>query len=212
MPRFATLAALYVAALIISELMAAKLVAVGPYVGPAAVIIYPFSFMLADVLAELYGGARTRRVVWLGFAALFVFVVWTALGTLLPAAPGTQAAGAAYDRVFGLVPRIVAGSLTAYLVGETLNVTIMAWLRNRRWFGARTVLSTAVGQLFDSAMFITIAFAGLVPGAVLGRMVVTQYIAKVLIEAVFGTPLAYLFVRWVRRSPGKQEAEDRLVS
>ncbi|MCL6547445.1 MAG: VUT family protein [Alicyclobacillus sp.] len=88
----------------------------------------------------------------------------------------------------------------------------MAWLRNRRWFGARTVLSTAIGQLFDSLIFITIAFAGLVPGGVLGRMIVTQYLAKVLIEAVFGTPLAYLFVRWVRRGERVEEEPGRLVS
>ncbi|MCL6443437.1 MAG: queuosine precursor transporter [Alicyclobacillus sp.] len=207
--RMATLSTLYVTTLIVSELMATKVIHMGWYIGPAAVIMYPFSFMLADVFTELYGGQTARRVVWLGFVALLVFVVWTSVGTLLPALPGSAAdGGQAYNAVFGFVPRVVGASLAAYVVGETLNVSIMAWLRKRRWFGARTILSTAVGQLFDSSLFITVAFVGTVPGPVLIRMVITQYVAKVLIEALLGTPMAYAFLRWARRAPVHEDADS----
>lgn len=207
MPRFAALTTFYVSALVISELMATKVIHIGWYIGPAGVIIYPFSFMLADVLAELYGGLMARRIVWIGFITLLVFVVATTLGTWLPSAGGpTTTGGHAYDVIFGFVPRIVGASLAAYVVGETLNVTIMAKLRQRRWFGLRTVLATSVGQLLDSTIFITIAFLGLLPTPLVLRMVITQYVAKVLIEAAIGTPLAYAFVRWVRRS-GAQSSE-----
>jgi queuosine precursor transporter len=209
MTRFATITTFYVAAILISELMAAKVVHLGWYIGPAAVIMYPFTFMLADVITELFGGQTARKVVGMGFVTLIVFVVWTSVGTFMPslAAPSAQANAAAYNVVFGFVPRIVSASLVAYVVGETLNVTIMSWLRNQRWFGARTILSTSVGQLFDSMIFITIAFIGTVPGNTLVTMIITQYVAKVLIEACLGTPMAYLFVRWIRKSEISQETQ-----
>lgn len=209
MTKFATITTFYVAAILISELMATKVVHLGWYIGPAAVIMYPFTFMLADVITELFGGQTARKVVGMGFVTLIVFVVWTSVGTFMPAlaAPSAQANATAYNVVFGFVPRIVGASLVAYVIGETLNVTIMSWLRNQRWFGARTILSTSVGQLFDSIIFITIAFMGTVPGNTLLTMVITQYVAKVLIEACLGTPMAYLFVRWIRKSEMSQETQ-----
>jgi uncharacterized integral membrane protein (TIGR00697 family) len=202
MIRFAALTTFYVSAVLISELMATKVVHLGWYVGPAGVIIYPFTFMLADVLTELYGGHTARKIVWIGFATLLIFVVWTTIGTWLPSlgVPSATASAHAYNVIFGFVPRIVGASLIAYIVGETLNVSIMGKLRAQRWFGARTILSTSVGQLFDSSIFITVAFFGIVPGSTLLTMVVTQYIAKVIIEILLGTPMAYLFVKWAKKT------------
>lgn len=190
----------FVVALLISNILAAKLITVWSLVLPAAVIIYPFCFMVGDVLTEVWGYNYAKKVIYFGFMANLAMVVFMSLGGLLPPAPG-WANQDAYMAIFGAVPRIVLASFVGYLFGELLNSWSLEKIKSFtgvRLLFVRTIGSSIIGQLFDSGIFITIAFWGLVPQNVLLTMIASQYLVKVIIEAIAGTPLAYLLVGWAR--------------
>lgn len=192
----------FIVTLLISNIMACKMISIGPLILPASVIIFPFCFMLGDVLTEIWGYNYTKKVILTGFAANLLMSVFLYLGQILPPAAFWQNQ-AAYETIFGMVPRIVAASFVAYLVGGLLNSLVMD--RMKRRFGEahlyrRTILSTVVGQIFDSGIFITVAFYGTMPNSALITLLIGQYLSKVVIEAVLGTPLAYWLVGTLRRS------------
>lgn len=192
----------FIVTLLISNIMATKMISVGPLVLPAAVIIFPFCFMLGDVLTEIWGYRYTKKVILTGFGANLLMTVFLYLGQLLPPASFWQNQGA-YEAIFGMVPRIVLASFAAYLVGELLNSLVMDKMKRRSGEAhlyRRTILSTVVGQIFDSGIFITVAFYGTMPNSALLTLLIGQYLAKVVIEAVLGTPLAYWLVGMIRRS------------
>lgn len=190
----------FVVSLLISNILAVKLMVIGPLILPAAVIIYPFCFMLGDIITEVWGYNYARKVIFVGFFANAAMVLFSYLGGLLPAAPVWPHQDA-YMAVFAMVPRIVIASFIAYLLGELLNSysleKIKSWTGVRLLF-IRTIGSSLIGQLVDTGVFITLAFYGLVPNQVLLIMMLSQYLVKVGLEAVAGTPLAYLMVNWAR--------------
>ena len=201
--RFITCAALFVTCLLTANVIAAKLIVVGGVVLTAGIVIFPLSYVLGDVLTEVWGYGAARRVIWLGFAcnAVMVLAIW--LGGELPAAP-FGASQYAYDEVLGLAPRILAASFVAYLVGEFANAFVLAKLKiatGGRWLWVRTIGSTVVGQALDSAVFVTLAFAGNMPGPALAGVVVGQWIFKVAYEAA-GTPIVYAVVGWLKAREG----------
>jgi uncharacterized integral membrane protein (TIGR00697 family) len=201
--RFITCAALFVTCLLTANVIAAKLIVVGGVVLTAGIVIFPLSYVLGDVLTEVWGYGAARRVIWLGFAcnAVMVLAIW--LGGELPAAP-FGASQYAYDEVLGLAPRILAASFVAYLAGEFANAFVLAKLKiatGGRWLWVRTIGSTVVGQALDSAVFVTLAFAGSMPGPALAGVVVGQWIFKVAYEAA-GTPLVYVVVGWLKAREG----------
>jgi uncharacterized integral membrane protein (TIGR00697 family) len=155
------------------------------------------------VLTEVYGYHRARRVIWLGFACnLFaVLAIWAARA--LPAA-GFWDGAAAYDRILGAAPRILMASFAAYLLGEFANAYVLAKMKIAtagRWLWMRTIGSTVIGQGLDSAVFMTIAFAGIIPPEALVAAVLTQWIAKTAYEAA-ATPLTYAVVGFLKRREG----------
>jgi len=201
--RFITCAALFVTCLLTANVIAAKLIVVGGIVLTAGIVIFPLSYVLGDVLTEVWGYGAARRVIWLGFAcnAVMVLAIW--LGGELPAAP-FGASQYAYDEVLGLAPRILAASFVAYLAGEFTNAFVLAKLKiatGGRWLWVRTIGSTVVGQALDSVVFVTLAFAGSMPGAALAGVVVGQWIFKVAYEAA-GTPIVYAVVGWLKAREG----------
>jgi uncharacterized integral membrane protein (TIGR00697 family) len=207
--RFISCAALFVTCLLTANVIAAKLIVVAGVVLPAAIVIFPLSYVLGDVLTEVWGYAAARRVIWLGFACNAVMVVAIWIGGEVPAAP-FGASQFAYDEVLGLAPRLLFASFVAYLAGEFANAFVLAKLKiatQGRWLWVRTIGSTVVGQALDSAVFVTLAFAGTMPGPVLGGVVVGQWLAKVLYEAA-GTPLVYAAVGWLKAREGV-DAYDR---
>ena len=194
---------LFVTALIISNIIAVKLISAGPLVLPVAVILFPLSYIVADVLTEVYGYAAARRVIWIGFLCNLLAVAAIAVGGRIPAAPFWEGQ-AAYDAILGFSGRLLAASFFAYLGGEFLNAFVLAKLKLRtagRHLWLRTISSTVAGQGVDSALFITVAFAGVVPGNVMLVMVLSQWGVKVLYEAA-ATPLTYLAVRFLKRAEG----------
>ena len=198
---FLLVAALFVTSLIVSNIIAVKLIDVAGMILPAAIIIFPISYILGDVLTEVYGFARARQVIWLGFLCNLFAVIAIFGGGLLPAAgfwPGQDA----YDMILGAVPRILAASFVAYLVGEFVNAYVLARLKvamEGRHLWVRTIGSTLAGQLLDSAIFITIAFAGIMPAEILLGAIVTQWLVKSAYEAL-ATPLTYAVVGFLKRA------------
>jgi uncharacterized integral membrane protein (TIGR00697 family) len=201
--RFTVCAALFVTCLLTANIIAAKLITVAGVVLPVAIVVFPLSYILADVLTEVWGYAAARRVIWLGFAAnaLMVAVIW--IGGEIPPAPFWQGQ-AAYREILGQSPRILVASFAAYLLGEFANAFVLAKLKvatGGRWLWLRTIGSTVVGQALDSTVFITLVFAGTVPAGLLPTIVAGQWGVKVLYEAA-ATPLTYTVVGWLKSAEG----------
>ena len=197
--RFISCTALFVTCLLAANTIAAKLVVVGGLTLTAGIVIFPISYVLGDVLTEVWGYAATRRVIWLGFAcnALMVAAIW--LGGELPPAP-FWSGQPAYQEILGHTPRILGASFVAYLVGEFANAFVLAKLKiatQGRWLWTRTIGSTVVGQALDSAVFVTLAFAGVVPAGAIAGIVAGQWLVKVVYEAL-ATPLTYAAVAWLK--------------
>jgi hypothetical protein len=197
--RFVGCAAVFVTCLLTANIIAAKLIVVGGLVLPAGIIIFPVSYIVADVLTEVWGYAVARRVIWLGFAcnALLVAAIWVA-GEIAPAP--LWKGQAAYTEILGQTPRILAASFVAYLVGEFANAFVMAKLKIAtagRWLWVRTIGSTIVGEGLDTLVFVGLAFGGIVPPPVLLGMMAGQWTGKVAYEAA-ATPLTYAAVGWLK--------------
>ena len=207
--RFIACAALFVTCLLTANTIAAKLVTLGGLTLTAGVVIFPLSYVLGDVLTEVWGYAVARRVIWLGFAcnAVMVGAVW--LGGELPPAPFWKGQ-AAYQEILGQAPRILVASFAAYLVGEFANAFVLAKLKvatEGRWLWVRTIGSTVVGQALDSLVFVTLAFAGTVPAGVVAGIVGAQWTIKVAYEAAV-TPLTYAAVAWLKAREGIDTFDD----
>jgi uncharacterized integral membrane protein (TIGR00697 family) len=171
----------------------------------SGVLFFPVSYIFGDVLTEVYGYARARKVVWAGFAALGFasFMSWATLA--FPPAPGWPHQ-AAYETVFGGTPRIVLASLVAYFSGEFCNSYVLAKLKlvtSGRLLWSRTIGSTIVGEAVDSLIFYPLAFLGVWPNELVVRVMITNYLLKVLWEVVM-TPFTYRIVNFLK----KAESED----
>jgi len=202
-------AALFVATLVASNIIAVKVADVGPFTVPAAIVIFPLAYLFGDVLTEVWGYRTARMVIWTGFMANVVVVLFIAAAIAVPADShyGDQAA---YARVLGETPRLVLASLAAYLCGEFLNAFVLARLKvatRGRWLWTRTIGSTLVGQGVDSAVFITLAFAGVQPWSLLLVIIRDLWLVKVAYEVV-ATPLTYAIVTALKRFEGI-DAYDR---
>jgi queuosine precursor transporter len=197
------IAAIFVTCLITANIIAVKLVSIAGFVLPAAVIIFPLSYIVGDVLTEVYGYRQARQVIWFGFLCNLIAVVAIWLGGLLPAASFWDGQ-AAYDRILGYTPRLLVASFVAYLIGEFANAFVLARLKiatRGRWLWTRTIGSTLVGQGLDSLVFITLAFVGTIPLGGLAGAIVTQWLAKSIYEAA-ATPLTYAVVNFLKRQEG----------
>lgn len=208
--RFITCAALFVTCLLTANVIAAKLVIIAGVVLPAGIVVFPLSYVLADVLTEVWGYAAARRVIWLGFACNVVMVAAVWVGGEIPAAPFWKGQ-AAYEEVLGQAPRILLASFVAYLVGEFTNAFVLARLKIAtagRWLWMRTIGSTVIGQAVDSLVFVGLAFGGIVPAGVLAGVMAAQWVAKVLYEAA-ATPLTYAAVGWLKSREGVDTFDDQ---
>lgn len=200
---FILVTAIFITCLITANITAVKLVGVFGLVLPAAIIIFPISYIFGDVLTEVYGYRQARRVIWLGFFCNLIAVVAIWVGQVLPAASFWDGQ-AAYERILGYSPRLLAASFLAYLVGEFANSFVLAKMKiatQGRWLWTRTIGSTLVGQGLDSLVFITLAFVGTIPPAGLASAIVTQWLAKSIYEASV-TPLTYGAVNFLKRQEG----------
>lgn len=198
-------AALMVTTYLTANIMAVKLITLfGLTLFDAGTITFPIAYMLGDVVTEIWGFRTSKKLIWLTFACNLLLVLATTIGIFLPSPDYMASISNAYASIFTVVPRILAASLTAFLAGELVNARIMEWMKNSIRFGSaplwtRTVGSSVIGYLFDTVLFVIIAFAGTAPVRDLITMMAAQYLAKVLIEAVGGTPLAYAAIGLLKR-------------
>ncbi len=201
--------AAFVTILLLSNVLGAGKVAVIrlPIVGEwpfgAGILFFPISYVIGDVLTEVYGYARARRCIWAGFAALIFMALMAFVVVALPPAPTWQGQSA-YEQVFGQVPRIVFASIAAFWAGELVNSYVLArmkvWTRGRHLW-SRTIGSTVAGQGVDSLIFYPLAFYGVWDNDTLLVVLLTQWALKVGWEALL-TPATYAVVGWLKRREG----------
>jgi len=201
--RFLAVAALFVTCLITANILIVKQISIGGVVLPAAIIIFPLSYIFGDVLTEVYGYHQARRVIWLGFLCNLLAVIAIWVGQILPPAPVFEAQNA-YERILGSTPRFLLASFLAYLVGEFANSFVLAKMKiatRGRWLWTRTIGSTLVGQALDTLVVLTVAFVGVLPLAVLGTMILSHWLLKTAYE-VIATPFTYAIVGYLKRKEG----------
>lgn len=187
----------------ISNVASSKVLDFGPFTFDGGTILFPVSYIFGDILTEVYGYRRSRRVIWTGFfSALLMSAVFMVVGKLPPAAGwGNQEA---YDKILGLTPRIVMASLIAYFSGEFSNSYTLAKMKimtGGKWLWSRTIGSTIVGEGVDTVLFVMIAFYGIFPSELLITVMLSNYIFKVAFETLF-TPVTYLTVGFLKKREG----------
>jgi queuosine precursor transporter len=178
----------------------------GPVTFMAGVLFFPISYVFGDILTEVYGYARDRRVVWSGFAALVFAALMSAVIVYLPPADFWRHKQPAVEEIFGNTPRIIGASIVAFWCGSFVNSYVLARMKlwsSGRWLWTRIVGSTLCGELVDSGLFYTIAFAGLWPSDELLTVTTTQYVLKSAWEVIM-TPVTYRIVGFLKRA----EQED----
>lgn len=196
------ISALFVTCLIISNIIAVKIGAFGwGKFLPVAVILFPVTYIIGDVLTEVYGYAAARRVIWTGFLCNLVAVIAILIAIRIPSAP-FFAGQPAFESILGFTPRLLAASFAAYLVGQFANSLALAKMKiktNGKYLWMRTIGSTIVGEGLDSLIFITLAFSGVFPAAAIPALILTQWIFKVLFEVIL-TPVTYLVVGYLKKA------------
>lgn len=204
-PTFFLIGALFVCALMISNIICGKLFTLWGMVLTADLILFPLTYIFGDVLTEVYGFKRARLVIWTGFLCNLLMALAFTAALALPH-PGFWKGQEAFTTVLGSTPRIVLASLTAYFVGELSNSTVLSRLKivtGGRWLWMRTIGSTLVGEGVDTLVFMTIAFLGTMEPVVLLQMIGFQYLWKVSYE-ILATPLTYKLINWLK---GKEQID-----
>lgn len=203
--------AFFVAVLIISNVASSKITQIGSLTLDGGTFLFPLTYIFGDILTEVYGFKKARKVIWLGvFANLLMALIFIVVG-LLPSAPNWPNQSA-YMAILGLTPRIVLASITAYFMGEFVNSVILSRLKvitKGKLLWMRTIGSTLVGQLVDTLIFITIAFSGVLPNELLMSLVISNYLFKTGVEILF-TPLTYKIVNFLKKSE-KEDHYDKNV-
>lgn len=199
---YSILTGVFVACLLISNVLSAKTFTFGNVVLPTAVIIFPIVYIVNDVMAEIYGFRKARNIILLGFALNALAVAAYAIAIALPAPAYAAEGAAAFAATLGSTWRILIASFAAYLVGSLVNAGIMVRLKAKlqRHLMFRCVLSTLLGEGIDAVIFISIAFAGTMPVETLLIMIVAQAAFKTLFEVVF-YPLTRVVIKKVEQLP-----------
>ncbi|MCL5411024.1 MAG: queuosine precursor transporter [Patescibacteria group bacterium] len=195
----------FVAVLLISNIASTKIAKIGFMALDGGTLLFPLTYIFNDVLTEVYGYKTSRKIIWMGFASTLLMSLVLGLVGFLPSAAGWDNQDA-YMKILGQTPRIVMASLVAYFFGEFSNSYILAKMKiltKGKWLWTRTISSTLVGELFDSIIFVSIAFLGVLPNELVFELIIFNYLFKTAIEVVF-TPLTYLIVNRLK----KKESED----
>lgn len=198
--RFLYLTATFMTLLVVANIVSAKVIDLWGVILPAAVIGYPLTYLLTDAISELYGEARARQVVYVGFWANALMLLFVQATILLPPA-GFWPLQESYESVMASSARVVIASMLSYFAAQMADVKVFHFIKRRtgeKHFWLRKNVSTAISQLLDTSIFIVIAFYGTMPTDALLQMIMFQYLVKTMI-AVVDTPLSYLVVKGARR-------------
>lgn len=209
---FLLLAVLFCVCLIVSNLMEIKTVALGPLTITAGFIVFPISYILNDCIVEIYGFAKARMVIWLGFAMNMLVVLLLQAGIWLP---GTSewAGQEAMVLVFGTTPRILIASFTAFICGSMVNAYVMSRMKSNAdghgSFSLRAIISTLWGESVDSAIFFPIAFAGAMPWQTIFTLMITQALLKTAYEIII-LPVTLKVVKLLRDKEGGDTTDKEI--
>ncbi len=198
---FHLISAIFVTVLIISNIIAVKVGSFWGYFMPVGVVLFPISYIINDILTEVYGYAAARRVIWVGFFCNLLAVIGIYIAIHVSPAPFFPNQPA-FETVLGFTPRLLLASFVAYLVGGFSNSLIMAKMKiwtNGKKLWMRTIGSTIVGEGLDSVIFILIAFSGIFPGAQILTVILTQWIFKSAFEVV-ATPITYAVISYLKKA------------
>lgn len=198
-----TLLTIFVAVLLISNVVGGKLCLIWGFKIGGANLLFPLTYIFGDVFTEVYGYAASRRAIWLGFICSFLLSAMGLIMVALPPHPEWHNQEA-YATIFGFVPQMVVASLIAYWCGEFSNSITLAKLKvytRGKHLWARTISSTVVGQLVDTSVFLTLAFGATLSVGSLVELIVTSYSFKVIYE-ILATPLTYWVVNGLKRLEG----------
>jgi uncharacterized integral membrane protein (TIGR00697 family) len=194
---------LFVTVLLISNIIAPKFFALGPLRVSVAEVFFPITYIFGDVFTEVYGYSASRRAIWYGFFASFLLVALSYVAVVIPPAPEFRNQQA-FETIFRPVGRAVTGSLLAYWCGEFANSYTLAKLKlltKGRYLWTRTIGSTIVGQAVDTAVVVIFIFYGREPWSVIGNLIVSAYLIKVVYETIM-TPVTYAVVNFLKRAEG----------
>lgn len=197
---FDVIMALFVAVLLISNLASTKILVLGVFTFDGGTLLFPLSYIFGDILTEVYGYQRTRKVIWTGFGAAILMSIILWIVQVLPAAPDWHNQNA-YESLLGFVPRIVIASLIAYFAGAFSNAFILSKLKIRskgNYLWIRTIGSTIIGEGIDTTIFCLIAFYGLFPKEILISIIISNYLFKTGVEIIF-TPVTYKIVKFLKK-------------
>lgn len=202
---------LFVGLLILSNIISVKLFSVGQYILPAAAIVYVVTYLITDVIGEVYGKDAAMKTIRAGFITQVVALFFILAAIHLPAAEAFSMQ-AEFEAILGGSFRVMFASLLAYIVSQHIDVSIFHRLKSKHgqkklWL--RNNLSTASSQLIDTAVFIVIAFVGTVPTNVLISMVITQYVFKFIV-AIVDTPFTYLLVKIARKEMNQPQTKPEV--
>lgn len=191
---------LFVGVLILSNILASKMIQIGPFIFDGGTLLFPLSYIFGDVLTEVYGYKDSRKVIWTGLLMLVIMAVNCWFIGILPHEP-SWTLQESYNNILMLMPRIVLASIIAYFAGEYSNSVVLSRMKvltGGKYLWTRTIGSTVVGEFLDSVLFVAIAFTGLYPTGVLVMMAFSNYLFKTVIEVVF-TPITYAVVGFVKK-------------
>ena len=201
---FMVVTALFVTLYLVSNIMAVKVISFFNIIYfDAGTITFPFAYMLGDILTEIWGYQKAKKVIWMTFLCNIIMMLFTQIAVWLPSPDYLEGTAVAYDNVFTYVPRIVIASLTGFLLGELSNAWLMDKIKAKlhdKPLWTRTIGSSIAAHMFDTVPFVLIAFVGTMTTRDIFMMIATQYFMKVGIEVFFGTPLAYAGVSFIKKS------------
>ena len=204
MSPYVIVTVLFILCYVVSNIMAVKVIGFfGLFYFDAGTITFPLAYMLGDVLTEIWGYRIARKTILLAFLCNIFVVVCTQIGVWLPSPDYLDPTANAYNTVFNYVPRIILGSLTGFLLGELTNSWFMDKIKAKtkgKHLWVRTIGSSIVGYIFDTIPFVLIAFLGVLTTRDLILMIISQYVMKLAIEAIFGTPMAYAAIAYLRKN------------
>ena len=200
---FMVVTALFVTLYLVSNIMAVKVISFFDIIYfDAGTITFPFAYMLGDILTEIWGYHKAKKVIWITFLCNIIMMFFTQVAVWLPSPDYLDGTAIAYDNVFTYVPRIVVASLTGFILGELSNSWLMDKIKKKtegRFLWLRTIGSSIAAHLLDTVPFVMIAFIGTMTTRDIVMMIITQYFMKLGIEVVFGTPLAYAGVNYIKK-------------
>jgi len=206
--KFVFITAVFVTCLITANIIAVKVISFGSVVLPAAIFVFPLSYIFGDILTEVYGYKWAKKVIWLGFICNLIFVFFAWIGQFLPSAPFWDGQEA-YVSILGYTPRLLAASFLGYLVGAFVNSFVLARMKiltKGRWLWSRTIASTIIGEGLDTVIFIMLAYIGTPVFAPV--MILNHWLVKIGIE-IIATPLTYLAVNYLKKKESMDTYDNK---